>query len=191
MATPTSNRRGFVPSRHLTGGTGAPRSKLYIASETRATPLAIGDAVSHDATTGGILAMTAGTAAGDRFVGVVRALYDSNKRPLTHNLPGTAAYLPTSVAGYADVVDDPDMTFVVECDTSVGNTNIGQAVFIVTTAMNTAVGVSKMHVTLTTVAGSPIPFKIVGISPFDEVTGEAGANARVEVKAVRGLYISN
>lgn len=188
MATPTSKRRGFVPSRHLTGGTGAPRSKLYFASETRATPLAIGDAVKQDATTGGVVAMTNATADQARYIGVVRALYDTNKRPLTHSMPTRAAFLPTSVAGFADVMDDPDMLFVVECDTSVGNTNIGQAAFIVTTAMNTAVGVSKMHVTLTTVAGSPELFRIVGISPFDEVTGEAGANARVEVVAINGLF---
>lgn len=184
----TSNRRGFVPSRHLTGGTGAPRSKLYIAKETRATPLAIGDAVKHDATTGGIVALTAATADPARYIGVVRALYDTNKRPLTHNLPGTAAFLPTSVAGFADVVDDPDMTFIVECDTSVGNTNIGAAAWVVVTAMNTAAGVSKMHVTLTTVAGSPELFRIIGISPFDEAKGETGAGQRVEVVAINGLF---
>jgi hypothetical protein len=183
----TSKRRGFVPSRHLTGGTGAPRSKLYEAVETRSTPLAIGDAVTLDAA-GAVIALTNATADTARFLGVVRALYNTDKRPLTHNLPNTAAFLPTSVAGFVDVMDDPDMTFIVECDTSVGLSNIGQAVFIVVTAMNTAVGVSRMHVTLTTVAGSPVPFRIIGLSPFDEVTGETGAANRVEVVAVAGLF---
>ena len=183
----TSNRKGFVPSRHLTGGSGAPRTTLYQAIEARAHALAPGDPVVLSAT-GAVERLTNATADVSRYLGVVRACYDSNKRPLTHNLPTQAAYLPTSVPGYVDVVDDPDMTFIVECETSIGLSDIGQPVWVVATAPNAATGVSRYHVTRTSVDGSPVLFRVMRISPFDEAKGESGAGNRVEVAVVNGVF---
>lgn len=183
----TSRRKGFVPARHLTGGSNAPRTKLYQAAEARAHTLAVGDPV---VLSGGFVArQTDASADSTNFLGVIRAVYDTNKRPLTFSQPTRPPYLNVSVAGWVDVIDDPDMTYIVECATSVGPSNIGNTVWVDATAANSATGVSQYVVTLTSAAGGNPQWRVIGLAPTDLVTSAAGSpNNRIEVAPVAGLF---
>lgn len=183
----TSAKKGFVPSRHLNAVTGAPRTKLYEADGNRAHTLAVGDPVIL--TAGFVVRQTNASADSTNFLGVVRAVYDTNKRPLTFSMPTRPPYLNTSVAGWVDVIDDPNMTYIVECATSVGPSNIGGAVYVDATAVNSATGISQYVVTLTSAAGGNAQWRILGLAPTEIASTAAGSgNNRIEVAAVAGLF---
>src|SRR3546814_7270612 len=105
----TSNKRGFVPARSQAGGCGAPRSKLYPTDGNQASPIFVGDPVALSG--GYIVRLT--TAASVSFIGIVRGVYDSNKKPFTHRLPAGGHFIAASALGYAAVVDDPGLSFIV------------------------------------------------------------------------------
>lgn len=183
----TSAKKGFVPSRHLTGGSNAPRTKLYEADGNRGHTLAVGDPVRLAA--GYVVRQTNASADSTNYLGVVRAVYDSNKKPLTFSMPTRPPYLNTSVAGWVDVIDDPNMTYIVECATSVGPSDIGGAVWVDATVANSATGISQYTVTLTTAAGGNPQWRIIGLAPTEIASTAAGSpNNRIEVAAVAGLF---
>lgn len=182
----TSARKGFVPSRHLSGGSNAPRTKLYQAIEARAHTLSVGDPVVLSG--GAVVRQTNASADSTNFLGVIRAVYDSNKRPLTFSQPTRPPYLNVSVAGWVDVCDDPSMTYIVQCDTSVGPSNIGGVVWVDATAANSATGISQYIVTLSSAAGGNPQWRVIGLAPTDLVTSAAGStNNRIEVATIAGL----
>lgn len=183
----TSNRKGFIPSRHLTGGSNAPRTKLYEAAEARAHTLAVGDPVVLSG--GFVVRQTDASADSTNFLGVIRAVYDTNKRPLTFSMPTRPPYLNTSVAGWVDVIDDPTMTYIVQCATSVGPSNIGATVWVDATAVNSATGISQYVVTLTSALGGNPQWRILGLAPTEIASTAAGSsNNRIEVAPVAGLF---
>ena len=182
----TSARKGFVPARHMSGGTGASRTKLYQAAEARAHTLAVGDPVVLSG--GFVVRQTNASADSTNFLGVIRAVYDTNKRPLTFSQPTRPPYLNVSVAGWVDVIDDARMSYIVQCDTSIGPSNIGGVVWVDATAANSATGISQYIVTPTSAAGGIPQWRIIGLAPTDLVTSAAGSiNNRIEVVAINGL----
>ena len=182
----TSAPKGFVPARHMSGGTNASRTKLYETAGNRASTLGVGDPVVLSS--GYIVRQTNASADSTNYIGVVRAVYDSNKRPLTFSQPTRPPYLNVSVAGWVDVIDDARMSYIVECDTSVGPSNIGAVAWVSAVAVNSATGISQYTVTLTSAAGGTPQWRVIGLAPTDAVTTAAGfANNRIEVLAINGL----
>lgn len=183
-----ARKRGFMPVHGVAGGSTSFRSRLYEAAEARDHALSIGEPVSLQA--GYVQRCTAGSAAATNFLGVIKALYNTDKRPLTHNLPTRAAYLNTSVAGWVDVYDDPHQMYEVNCVDSVGDSNIGAIAFIETSAVDSATGVTRTHVTLTSVAGTNTLFRIVGLAQSElAVTANGSPNNNINVVPIRGLYV--
>ena len=179
-----SFRRGFVPGRHLTGAKTA-RSNLYPTDANLLAPLGVGDAVVLSS--GYLQRYT--TAAAASHLGVVKALYDSNRRPFTHTLPTRAAYLPISTAGWVDVYDDPDQTFIVECRVSIGPSDRGLIAEVNVTGMNSATGISRMHVEEATASDAAGIWRIIGLAPSElAVTAGGSTNNDIEVVAVIHLY---
>lgn len=180
--------RGFVPTRSLVGGgCGSLRHKLYHTSANRAHPLFIGDPVSM---TGGEIVRTTGTSSDSTtFVGVVAGLYDTNKKPLQ----GTGRiFLNTSVAGYVDVMDDPNAVFLVECETTIDQSRVGAVAWVNVSAGNSATGISRYNVNLTSAAGGNALFRVVGLGPTEvAVTADGSLNNDVEVVAIDGIYRSH
>jgi hypothetical protein len=183
-----SRKTGFTPSRSLAGGgSGALRSKLYHTSANRGHPLFIGDPVSM---TGGEIVRTTGTSSeSTSFVGIVQGVYDTNKKPLQ----GTGrVYLNTSVAGWVDVCDAPDAIFEVQCETSIDQSRVGAVAWVNASGGNSATGISRYTVNLTSAAGGNPLFRIVGLAPREvAVTADASLDNLVEVVAIDGLYRSH
>lgn len=182
-----SARRGFIPIRSQVGGTGALRTRLYETTANLLAPLGVGDPVSF--ISGVIQRWT--TAAASAFVGVVTAVYNTDKRPLTHNLPTRAAYLNTSTAGWVQVCDDPHAVYVVECATSIGLSNIGQSVDVNVSSLNSATGISRAHIANATAAGATTPdsFRIIGLAPSEiAVTAAGSPNNDIEVTPILHIF---
>lgn len=180
----TANKRGFVPARSQAGGCGAPRSKLYPTDGNQASPLFLGDPVALSS--GYVVRLT--TALSTSFIGIVRGVYDANKKPKTHSLPTGQNFVPASTAGWVDVMDDPDMSYVVECEVSVGQGDVGKIAVIGVTAGNSATGLSRFHIAGVTAADATSTFRIVGIAPtFDPSGTDTGAGNDVEVVAINHL----
>lgn len=176
----TNNARGFVASRHLDGG--MIRTRRYRCDgSSNTTPIMIGDPVVLVPANGTLARLTAATAGGPKPVlGVVRNLYDSNGKPLTFSQPTRGPYLQASTIGYADVYDEPKVTYIVQCDGSATEADIGVNVDVTAGVGNTAAGLSTYGVILAT-ATTTWPFKVIGVSPFEETIGATGANLDVEV----------
>ncbi len=180
-----SFRRGFVPARSQTGGGGAPRSKLYPTNTDLVQPLGIGDPVCM--INGYVQRWT--TANASAFLGIVRACYDANKKPLTFSLPNQAPYLPASTAGWVDVMDDPDQALVIECAASVGQSMIGGFATVEISAVNTNTGISNFFAAGVTAADATGAFRVVGLAPSETATTAAGSpNNDIEVLPVLHVY---
>lgn len=116
--------------------------------------------------------------------GVVLAVYTTANRPFTFQTP---KYISSAQPGRADVCFDPNQTYYVVCSASVGLSNIGKNVVIDVSSANATTGISSMAVDIPASASINDYFKIINISPFDEVIGGGkglggGVNQGVEVK---------
>lgn len=105
--------------------------------------------------------------------GVVLAVYTTANRPLTFQ---TTKFITSAQPGRADVCYDPNQTYVVQCVTSVGPSNIGKNVVIDTSSANSLTGLSGQSVDIPASASANDYFKIINISPFDELGGKLGIN---------------
>jgi hypothetical protein len=183
-----NRRTGFTPSRSLAGGgSGALRSKLYHTSANRGHPLFIGDPVTL---TGGEIVRTTGTSSDStNFVGIVQGVYDTNKKPLQG---AGRVFLNTSVAGWVDVMDDPNAVFEVQCETSIDQSRVGAVAWVNVTAGNSATGISRYCVNLTSANGGNPLFRVVGLAPREvAVTADGSVDNLVEVVAIDGIYRSH
>lgn len=144
-----------------------------------------GDAVSL--LNGQIVPCSAGMDPSYPVYGVVVGVLTTANRPLTHQ---TNKCIVSGGVGRASVCIDPDMTYLVRCDTSIGNAQVGENVMIDVSAGNAALGRSGMAVVPETSASVNNLFKIIGLSPKEELGGKEtgfGAGQGVEVKINRGL----
>lgn len=172
MAAP---RQGFSPSRDLTPG--FVRNLPAQASTNQS--IAKGDAVAY--LNGIIVPCTAGQDPGLYGYGVVLAVYTTANRPTTFN---NTKIIASAGVGRVDVCWDPDQTYYVQCIASAGPSNMGKNVTIDVSASNALTGISGMSVTIPASASINDLFKIINISPFDELSGKetgGGTNNGVEV----------
>lgn len=153
---------GFRAVRHQTGGKTF-RQKLYPAITSGA--VYIGDPVGVSS---GVVKpldnMSAGVSAA--CLGVVAAVYDSNRKPLTHSLPTDAPYKKATVSGYfLGVYDDPDIVYEVEADATASATQIGVIKAYKAGTPTTAAGISGFQLELGNVSASADGcFRVIGVS---------------------------
>lgn len=175
-------RNGFTPLR-----TPDSRYVRRVPVGGNGLPVMVGDAVCQIA--GICFAATAATNPTTGGFGVVLAVYTTAGRPLTHQ---NSKCIVSGGVGLADVCWDENMTYSVQCVTSIGTSNIGTNVMIDASATNNFLrtGRSTMSVDLPASVSSNELFKIVGISPYEPnlltgTTGQTiqggGANNGVEV----------
>ncbi len=175
----TNNPRGFVPTRTF-DGTNNFVTRRYRVSANNPRAIFIGDAVELFSDGKVRVIDTSGASANERAIlGIVRSVYDSNARPLTHNLPSTGQFIDGSAAGYVDVCDDPDVIFLVSTDATADQGMIGQFVRVTAGSANSVVGISGQHIRLADATASSVGhrFQIVGVGPNEEAIGGLGDNA--------------
>lgn len=177
----TEPRRGFTPSRQPAVDW---IRNLPAAASTNQS-IAKGDAVAL--LNGVIVPCTAGQDPGLSGYGVVLAVYTTAGRPLTFE---TSKIIASAGVGRVDVCFDPSQTYVVQCVTSCGPSNIGKNVTLNVSASNARTGISGMSVDIPASASINDLFKIINLSPFGELSGKgtgAEGNNGVEVKWNRHL----
>ena len=151
-----NNPRGLVPHRHLHGMVSF-RTGRYIVSANNPTAMFIGDPVELGADGHVRVIDTSAPSANERgILGVVRSVYDSNQRPLTHSLPATGQFLDGSTAGFVDVVDDPDVVYLINSDTTAVQADIGQYVRVTAGSANSVVGISGFSLRMADVTASSV-----------------------------------
>jgi len=198
----TNNARGLVEYRHLAGHT-TPLTRRYRvkADAISGTNSKLkGDPVTL--VSGHTVARynAGGSAASIAPIGVIRAVYNSDGRPFTHNAPSSGPILPASTAGWVEVNIDPFQTYLVNADATVVSTMIGQFVGLTANTISTAAGRSGFSVALAGAANTAtnaIPFQIISISDFERDTltsdgivgGEANQDVEVRI-AVHGFTLS-
>lgn len=116
------------------------------------------------------------TAASLPLLGVVRAVYNSNGRPFTHNLPTSRLAIPASTAGEVDVNTDPSQLYLASTDATVVSTLIGQFVDVTANVAGTAAGRSGFAIEVSGAANTAAPnrpFQVIQIAPnnLDGITG--------------------
>lgn len=163
--------RGFEASHAFHGG-GSHRTRRYRVSADNAQAIFKGDLVSLN-TAGGLtswqLSDASALSAMDPVLGVVKALYDTNGKPLTFSQPTKGPYLDASTGGYADVYDDPEEIFIANASASASGEMIGKFAPVAFGANNSAAGISGWGVDLTVVASAVgnTPLMVVGVAEFD------------------------
>src|SRR3990167_10474012 len=146
MAVNVNDPRGFVPSPHLSGRIDFSHNQMRV-SGNNPTSIFVGDPVFRGADGKIRRIATSAVSVGDRApIGVVRAVYNSDGRPLTHNLPDTGQFVPASTAAFVDVCDDPDVIFLVNADSAVSQADIGNFVRATAGPANTALGRSGFQI---------------------------------------------
>lgn len=177
----TTPRLGFVPSRQPVPDW----VRNFPAAASTNQSIAKGDAVAY--LNGVIVPCTAGQDPGLQGFGVVLATYTTANRPMTFS---NTKLIASAGVGRVDVCYDPNQTYYVQCVTSAGPSNMGKNVVIDVSASNSTTGLSGMSVSIPASASINDLFKIINISPFEELSGKetgGGANNGVEVKWNRHL----
>jgi len=175
----TNNPRGLVPSRHLNGNI-SPSHNQYRVSANNPTAMFIGDPVVlfSDGKVR-VIATSTPSISEQGVLGVVRSVYDSNGRPLTHKMPAQGQFIDGSTAGYVDVCDDPDTIFLVSTDGTANQSMIGKFVTVTAGAPTSAVGISGIHMKLAEATGSATDhrFMITAVGGNESATGGIGDGA--------------
>jgi hypothetical protein len=110
----------------------------------------------------------------------------------TTGKPTFKNYYPGSVnitAGkiIADVIDDPNQLFLVQCDEGFVAADVGKNADVVGTGGSTTSGISTMELDSSTLANSAaLNLKVVGL--YNDVNNEFGTNAVVVVKINEHVY---
>lgn len=161
----TYPRNGFTPSRQPA----IDWIRRMPASAGGNLPICKGDAVYS--LNGVLTACTAGTNAGNPIgYGIVLACYTTAGRPFTFN---NTKLIASGTPGMVDVCFDPNQTYVVRCKSSVGPSNIGRncAIDMSGGAVNALLGISGQCVDVVASASTTDYFKLLNISPFDQLSG--------------------
>jgi len=87
----------------------------------------------------------------------------------------------------ADVVDDPNQLFLVQCDAGFVAADVGKNADVVGTGGSTTSGISSMELNSSTLATTAaLNLKVVGL--YNDVNNEYGTNAVVVVKINEHVY---
>ncbi len=161
--------RGFVPTRTLRGNCDFRTRLIHQTGQGSAATASIfiGDPVELRSD-GQATPVTASSDANETL-GVVAAVLNSNRRPLTHSLPTQAAYLEASTEGWLEINDDPDTVYIVQSDVSVTHQDIGAHIRVTAGAPTTAAGRSGYQAGIITASAGDGQFKIIGLSPFEQI----------------------
>lgn len=168
-------RNGFTPSRTIDQD----KMRNLPAQASTNQSIAKGDAVAY--LNGVIVPCTAGQDPSLKGYGVVMAVYTTANRPFTFN---TNKIIVSGQVGRVDVCIDPNQSYIVQCTTSVGPSNMGKNVIIDVSASNALTGISGMGVSIPASASLNDLFKIINFAPFEELGGKetgGGTNNGVEV----------
>jgi len=87
----------------------------------------------------------------------------------------------------ADVIDDPNQLFLVQCDAGFVAANVGNNADVVGTGGSTTTGISTMELSSSTLATTAaLNLKVVGL--YNDVNNDFGTNAVVVVKINEHVY---
>lgn len=185
----TNNPRGFVEHRHLSGAV-SPQTHWYkvkadgVSGSKQKFP---GDPVVLVSGLSVAVIPATGTAASLPVLGVIRAVYNSDKRPLTFNQPSVGGpFLPASTAGWAEVNVDPFQTYLVNTEATVTSTLIGQFVDVTANTANTAAGRSGFTIKTASAANtadSSLPFQVIDIGA-NNLDGIIGGESNQDVEVI-------
>ena len=181
------NPRGFVEHRNL-GGRVAPIARTRrVKADNSPEQIFAGDPVVLVSGNTVRRIPTLASAASLPVLGVVRAVLNSDGRPLTHNLPAAGNFLPASTAGFVQVNEDPHQTYLVNTDATVLSTLIGQFVDATANTPNTAAGRSGFSIRVAsgvnTVAANVQPFQVIEIGG-NNLAGFKGGENNQDVEVI-------
>lgn len=171
MATTGVNARGLVPARRQDGQPPSP-ANMYPTGSNRAV-LMLGDAVFLNADRKIQRFDQQVSANAPAMLGAIVGLFDENRKPLTHVADKR---IGVSASGFVLVVDDPDCLFEAEILASVGPSNVGQFVTVVTGSPVTANGNGGQRVAspVVTAAGHPLQiYRVPSGTELDRVGASA------------------
>lgn len=171
MATTGVNARGLVPARRQDGQPPS-AANMYPTGSNRDI-LMIGDAVYLNADRKIQRWDQEVSANSPALLGAVVGLFDENRRPLTHVADKK---IGVSASGYVLVVDDPDCLFQAEILASVGPSNVGNFVTVVTGSPVTANGNGGQRVASPVVTAAGHPLQIYSLAPTELDRVGASAN---------------
>jgi hypothetical protein len=87
----------------------------------------------------------------------------------------------------ADVLDDPNQLFLIQCDAGFVAADVGKNADVIGTGGSTTSGISTMELNSATLANSAaLNLKVVGL--YNDVNNEFGTNAVVVVKINEHVY---
>jgi len=87
----------------------------------------------------------------------------------------------------ADVIDDPNQLFLIQCDAGFVAADVGKNADVIGTGGSTTTGISTMELNSGTLANSAaLNLKVVGL--YNDVNNEFGTNAVVVVKINEHVY---
>lgn len=187
---------GFAPVRNMAAGGDLP-TRLYRVTATGNTQgLFIGDPVRFNSSGLGVVRLSANALANTRCLGVVAQMFDENGRPLTFSQPTRGPFLPSGTAGWAEVYDSQQITFICQADASAAETLIGQYVSLTATSNggNTAAGTSIIQLAVGSADTSVKTFQVLGVAPTESrglgsvANNTAWGNASIDLEVRIALH---
>lgn len=174
-----ASRNGFIPVKNL-----EPDFVTNVPIGAGPVPVAKGDAVCM--VNGLCYACTAGQDPGQFGYGVVLAVYTTAGRPLTFQ---NTKFIASGQPGRADVCFDPQMSYYVQCVTSVGQSNVGKNVIIDASAANATTGLSGMAVDIPASSSINDLFRIINVGPFDLLNGPVYSQVYTQGATNNGVVV--
>ena len=175
---------GLRPIGNLSA-TGAQKQYGYQIADNQAGTIFQGDLV---VLTGGFISKflpASHTAAVGVFNGCNYNDPTTGKPTFSNFYPGSVNITSGQIS--ADVLDDPNQLFIVQCDASIAATDIGKNADVIGTGGSTTNGISTMELNSATLANTAaLNLKVVGL--YNDVNNEFGTNAVVVVKINEHVY---
>ena len=180
----TDKAFGFRPIGNLSA-TGAQKQYGYEIADNQAGTIFQGDLVALSAGFITRFLPATHTAAVGVFNGCNYIDPTTGKPTFKNFYPGSVNI--TSGKIVADVVDDPNQLFLVQCDAGFVAANVGNNADVVGTGGSTTSGISTMELNSSTLATTAaLNLKVVGL--YNDVNNEFGTNAVVVVKINEHVY---
>lgn len=171
----TAAINGFQPARQYTSD----MVYTYPVTNGASDTLAIGDAVSIVNGLAVKLALTDSPSA--PVAGVVVGLRNAQGRALTFDQPTNGPFLGNNETGFAQVLINSEMTYLVRLTGTAATGSVGDNVRANDAGVTVSTGISGMSVrALAGADATTTPFKIIALSD-QLVAGGAGADRYVEV----------
>ena len=175
---------GLRPIGNLSA-TGAQKQYGYQIADNQAGTIFQGDLV---VLTGGFISKflpASHTAAVGVFNGCNYNDPTTGKPTFSNFYPGSVNITSGQIS--ADVLDDPNQLFLIQCDASIAATDIGKNADVIGTGGSTTNGISTMELNSATLANTAaLNLKVVGL--YNDVNNAFGTNAVVVVKINEHVY---